>query len=186
MRVSVVLAHGLLGIYNLVVSRGLGKRYFGGIPEQLSKAGYYMIRPQVPAMGSIASRAACLAEQIESATNGPVVILAHSMGGLDSRHLITHLGFADRVIGLATISTPHRGSPIANWGMQRIGEKLGGLGVLSALGVEHDGLAELTDKACARFNKATPDHPDVVYVSVAGSLPRARISPLRKIPHAVS
>ena len=41
-------------------------------------------------------------------------IIAHSMGGLDSRYMISKLGMADRVLSLTTISTPHHGSPIAD------------------------------------------------------------------------
>jgi len=36
-----------------------------------------------------------------------VHLFAHSMGGLDARHMITHLGMANRVRTLTTIGTPH-------------------------------------------------------------------------------
>ena len=47
---------------------------------------------------------------------GPFHIIAHSMGGLDSRFLITHLQPEEdnRVLSLTTIGSPHRGSPIAD------------------------------------------------------------------------
>ena len=44
-----------------------------------------------------------------------VVIIAHSMGGLDARYMISRLGMDDRVTALVTITTPHRGSPYADW-----------------------------------------------------------------------
>ena len=42
--------------------------------------------------------------------------MAHSMGGLDCRHLITHVQPSDYTpLSLTTISTPHRGSPFMDW-----------------------------------------------------------------------
>ena len=45
-----------------------------------------------------------------------VNLMAHSMGGLDCRHLITHLRPTEYVpLSLTSISTPHRGSPFMDW-----------------------------------------------------------------------
>ncbi len=41
-------------------------------------------------------------------------LIAHSMGGLDARYLITELGMSNRVASLVTVSTPHRGSALAD------------------------------------------------------------------------
>jgi triacylglycerol lipase len=42
--------------------------------------------------------------------------MAHSMGGLDGRHLITHIRPTEYVpLSLTSISTPHRGSPFMDW-----------------------------------------------------------------------
>src|SRR5690606_21994510 len=43
-----------------------------------------------------------------------VNLFAHSMGGLDSRFLISSLGYGDRVASLTTLSTPHRGTAVAD------------------------------------------------------------------------
>ena len=56
-----------------------------------------------------------LKEQIRRWTSEPVNLIAHSMGGLDARYLISRLGMADQVRSLTTISTPHRGSFMADW-----------------------------------------------------------------------
>ncbi|RKP08667.1 Alpha/Beta hydrolase protein, partial [Thamnocephalis sphaerospora] len=51
-----------------------------------------------------------------------VNLIAHSMGGLDGRHLITHLRPETyRVRSLTTISTPHRGSPFMDWCRDHLG-----------------------------------------------------------------
>ena len=47
---------------------------------------------------------------------GPFHLIAHSMGGLDSRFLIAHLQREsdNRILSLTTISSPHHGSPLAD------------------------------------------------------------------------
>ena len=67
--------------------------------------------------GSIQSRAARLDEQLQSHARGRGInFLAHSMGGLDCRHLISHIKPADYApLSLTCISTPHRGSPFMDW-----------------------------------------------------------------------
>ncbi|KAF7799445.1 hypothetical protein EIP86_010680 [Pleurotus ostreatoroseus] len=48
--------------------------------------------------------------------------LAHSMGGLDCRHLISHLKPTEyKPVSLTTIATPHRGSPFMDWCAENIG-----------------------------------------------------------------
>ena len=61
--------------------------------------------------------------------NTEVNFLAHSMGGLDCRHLITHINPTHyRPISLTTLSTPHRGSSFMDFcrdylGLGRISPK---------------------------------------------------------------
>jgi triacylglycerol lipase len=93
-------------------------------------------------------------------------ILAHSMGGLDARWMLTHLGMAARVLTLTTLGTPHRGSPLADWGVRRL-ERLA-KPVLDLLGVPPGAFYDLTTARCRAFNEETPDAPGVRYFSVAG------------------
>ena len=67
--------------------------------------------------GSIQSRATRLDEQLQSHARGRGInFLAHSMGGLDCRHLISHIKPAEYApLSLTCISTPHRGSPFMDW-----------------------------------------------------------------------
>ncbi len=67
--------------------------------------------------GSITSRATSLDEQLRSRVRGRGInFLAHSMGGLDCRHLISHIRPNAYVpLSLLTIGTPHRGSPFMDW-----------------------------------------------------------------------
>jgi triacylglycerol lipase len=73
--------------------------------------------PPVPALGTSADRARVLADRIQAdLPQGDIHIIAHSMGGLDCRTLIDRdfHGPAGRIASLTTLSTPHRGSPVAD------------------------------------------------------------------------
>lgn len=105
---------------NLVFASGFlvpqavaGKDYFRDLPQQYPGALFATVNP----FGSIAARAGQLAAAISAKfPAGDVHIIAHSMGGLDSRYLLAKNlnNLAGRVASLSTISTPHWGSPIAD------------------------------------------------------------------------
>jgi len=110
-------------------------------------------------------------------------ILAHSMGGLDSRWMLSpanRTGNQAPIRSLTTISTPHQGSPIADlvdrpeqlssFANLPFGLKIDPLTpVLNALGVSLDGLRNLTTQYCQKFSAACADNPSVAYFSVAGA-----------------
>lgn len=67
--------------------------------------------------GSIITRAETLDRQLQERAPGRGLnFLAHSMGGLDCRHLISHVKPTKYTpLSLTTVSTPHRGSPFMDW-----------------------------------------------------------------------
>ena len=107
-------------------------------------------------------------------------IIAHSKGGLEARYMITHLGMAEHVASLTTLSTPHRGSPVAEFLIDDSGDggRMIAAAVANAIGqllgdVDPDSeasMSELTPKYLERFNADTPDHPDVYYLSYAADI----------------
>ena len=115
LRQPLILAHGLFGFDQVSV---LGKpvvNYFAGVPAWLRATGNQVHVSRVAPMGPIAHRAGQLVRFIERHTGEePVHIIAHSMGGLDSRYAISRLGLGDRVLSLTTLGTPHRGTVIAD------------------------------------------------------------------------
>jgi triacylglycerol lipase len=171
-----LLAHGFGG------DREMG---FGdGVAAALSAAGHQVYKAEVPATDSVAVRAAVLATEIDAfllesgATD--LHIIAHSMGGLDARYAITTLGYASKIKSLTTISSPHRGTPLADVGLGLIASgpqtQQAALDGLAALleGTPLDpaaferGVAVLTEASAPAFNAANPDAPGVVYWSYAG------------------
>ncbi len=174
-RRPVVLAHGLAGFSQIGVRRLRLATYFKDIPEHLCDLGCRVITAEVPALGTVEARARALARLIRNASpDEPVHVIAHSMGGLDARHMISHLGMHERVTTLVTLGAPHRGSPVAD----RVSDyarnsKLRGFLHLNRL--ENTALHDLRTDVCARWNERTPDAPGVRYISVAGVKPREQM-----------
>lgn len=174
-RAPVVLAHGLAGFSQIGVRRLKLATYFKGIPEDLTARGCRVISAEVPPLGSIESRARRLRDVIrESAGDEKVHIIAHSMGGLDARHMISRLGMDERVLSLVTLGTPHRGSPVADR-VFNLAKRTRLLDMLKLSRIEHDALHDLRIEACSRWSEKTPDAPNVRYFSIAGVKPRVEM-----------
>ena len=110
---TILLAHGLFGFSKLGPLS-----YFNGV-RRCFDAECAFLTPDVEPAGSIKERAAQLEQAIppELRHDGAGIhIVGHSMGGLDARYLMSSkgLGRASWIASLTTISTPHRGSPLAD------------------------------------------------------------------------
>src|SRR5262249_6473159 len=105
----------------------------------------------------------------------PVHLIAHSMGGLDARFLISRLNMAERVLTLTTLGTPHRGSTFADWGVSRLAFFLQPF--LDLFGISSQAFFDLTTTSCQVFNEQTPDAPGVRYYSVAGQFEASWLTP---------
>lgn len=167
MKTPIVLAHGMLGLAQAFIQGLRLADYFKGIPDWLEENGCKVIIPQVEGIGSIKTRASNLKSQILQATDQPVHIIAHSQGGLDSRHMISHLDMADQVRSLTTIGTPHRGSPVADWAISRT-QQIGVFKMLEGSGMDTQAFLDLRTTECATFNEKTPDTEGIKYLSVVG------------------
>src|ERR1700722_3268504 len=167
LRSPIVLVHGLCGFGRLQIAGATLADYFPGIFEPMQAAGNRVLVPYLSPTGGIAERAKQLKNfLLVNAPNEPVHLIAHSMGGLDSRCLISSLGMADKVLTLTTIGTPHRGTSFADWGITRLARVVKPL--LEAIGIPYQGFYDLTRASCKAFNEKTPDVPSVRYFSVAG------------------
>lgn len=118
-RYTLVLCHGL-GFFEKLpdVFPSLQLSHWGDIADSLIRMGCKVITVQVPSTGAIAERANVLHRELERRLerNTRVNFLAHSMGGLDCRHLITHIRPESyKPVSLTTLSCPHRGSPFMDW-----------------------------------------------------------------------
>jgi triacylglycerol lipase len=198
----IILVHGFSGWMDIG-----GVDYFYEVKDDLRAAGADVTAPNLPPYNSSADRAVALAgvvDEVLARTQAQKVhLIAHSQGGIDSRVLITDLGYADRVASVVTISTPHRGTLIADVAsaapdgvLNPAGRLLGWLlGTLEGdaptestwLADEDvdaapdprmaDAITTLSTATRTAFNETHPDPPGVAIFSVAG------VTNLRSLAH---
>ena len=175
----VLLAHGLNGF------RDLGPvDYFFQVPGALTDQGEEVYVTAVAPYDGSATRARALATQVDQllVQTGArkLNIIAHSQGGLDSRYLISTLGYGDRIASLTTISTPHHGTRVAD--LLRGGGSFVTTPIVNAWAwlfgaasadAENNPNARaamdtMATSEIGHFNDANPDDPRVQYFSFAG------------------
>lgn len=169
----IVLVHGFLGNGELA-------NFNTAIVEGLENDGHAVVRASVPPLGSVSIRAKALAHEVDATLKSTgatkVNIIAHSMGGLDARELVSVLGYGDRVASVTTISTPHRGARVADVALGLVSgareEALDAFGKL----VDEDpnsvdvkgALHDLSEANADAFAASHPDDARVYYQSWAG------------------
>jgi triacylglycerol lipase len=166
LRAPIVLVHGLFGFARLRLCSWLKFDYFHGVSAALEAAGNRVLAARLSPAGGIACRAAQLKAFLQQHSPcEPVHLVAHSMGGLDARYMISRLDMAPAVLSLTTLGTPHRGSPFADWASGRLVPLVGPL--FDFLQLRRDAFDDLTVARCRRFNAETPDAAGVRYFSIA-------------------
>jgi triacylglycerol lipase len=167
LKAPLVLVHGLCGFTEIRMGSWTLASYFPRIPALLRAAGNRVLQPHLSPTRTVGERAAQLKGYLDREAPGEAVhILAHSMGGLDARYMISRLDMAPRVLSLTTLGTPHRGTAFADWGVCRL-ERLV-RPVLRFLGIPSGAFYDLTTEGARRLNEQMPDAPGVRYFSVAG------------------
>jgi triacylglycerol lipase len=179
----IVLHHGLLGSGDIAIGP-VRLSYFRGIDRAIASRGHPIIVSRVHPTGPIELRARQLKiniikglKQQKLPRDARCIVIAHSMGGLDARYMIAELGMADRVAALLSITTPHRGSPYADWCVQNLGEKLGCGRLLKLMGLDVRAISDLTTASCRQFNRAIQNVVGVQYFSVSAARPWHRVPP---------
>jgi triacylglycerol lipase len=178
----IVLAHGFIGYRRFTFWS-----MFSGVAAALRDRGYTALQPMTHPTAPIEERAGRLAEFIESelGPSEPFHWIGHSMGGLDGRFMASPggLNLGHRFLTLTTLSTPHRGSPLADripqtarnalsfaarWGRYLFrGEQRQFLDGLAEN--RWSGLDQLNSRFIqSQFNPKIIDHPQVRYYSHAG------------------
>jgi len=193
-RNPVVFCHGLLGfdtvkvgpIYPLHVS------HWRGIKEVLEANGVEVLITRVPATSSIEERAKVLEKTISEIYPGRSVhLIGHSMGGLDSRYVVTHLKKRKfKVLSVTTLATPHRGSSfadhfIATIGRERLPSVISLLELLPNGGGDGRAFDSLTIESMRKFNEMTPDVKGVQYFSWGAETATPGLFDPFRWPHSV-
>lgn len=184
LRHPLVLVHGLFGFSRFTVAGWEAMTYFRGIGESLRSKGIRVVAPSLSPTAGVADRAQQLANFIQSTfPQEKVHVIAHSMGGLDSRYAISCLGMHQQVISLTTIGTPHRGSTAADVGVSRLEKLLKPW--LKYFNIPHDAFYDLTTERCQAFNEKAQDITDVYYYAIAGRNHGPWLSPEWWIPAGI-
>jgi triacylglycerol lipase len=135
--------HHVILIPGFFAFTGLGDlKYFSGVDEALQRAfgerglDVNVVEIRTLPTASIRYRAAKVLEAIATVAaqeTGPIHLIGHSTGGLDARVAITpHSALAtavefkayERVSSIVTVSTPHRGTPLASLFGSAMGQPL--------------------------------------------------------------
>ncbi|MBI5181367.1 MAG: hypothetical protein HZA06_00475 [Nitrospirae bacterium] len=179
----IVLVHGIGGFDEIKISR-ITIPYFKGIRKHLEEYGCTVFVPRLRSTASIKDRAEDLKNAILSFTDSKVHIIAHSMGGLDARYMISKLGMADKVATLVTIGTPHWGSEFADWGVKVLGEKLGLIWLLEKIfKINTAGFRDLMTESCKKFNDEIANVEGIKYISYVGVQKWYKINFILQIPY---
>lgn len=173
---------------------------FWKVKEALEADGHRVYVTQVEPFAGVPTRAKSLAAQIDVALSDTcaareldaatcartvkVNLVAHSMGGLDARYLAASLHYAPKLASVTTISSPHRGTAIADVALGLLPDQGRGADVVNHLAAcfgrtftaaelttdtdVHAALASLSVANAAAFDAANPDQPGVYYQSWAG------------------
>jgi triacylglycerol lipase len=167
MAYPIVLAHGVAR-FDVVTDQHLHLdnnddpkldrlHYFKGVRTMLKGLGYDVFHTDVSWAGDVDRRAADLKKGVEKilADTGKenANIVAHSMGGLDTRHMLfndrNEGKIHERIASISTISAPHHGSPFADWGLEHLSEIPP---LLDQAGIDVDAFQDLTTESTERFN----------------------------------
>lgn len=177
-RFPLVWVHGWTGFENIGPLT-----YFFGVRDHIEPLGYPVSVAVLDPYNSSEVRGGQLAEQVDTFLTEwrarKVDLIGHSQGGVDSRYVISTLGYGDRVDALLTVASPHRGTYITDLALG-----LAPGGVEDALSFLFNLLGAVTAQAQSdakasfyslsetfmqgEFNPQNPDDPNVAYVSYTG------------------
>lgn len=156
-----IFLHGFMGRAETRVA-GLTFEYFRGLREVAAEMGVTVEVPQMPSRTGVDDRAMSVRPYLMNAAPSPVVLVGNSMGGLVARTLAAKYDPNKQIRVVATLCTPHYGSPLADRalaGETRVPEII--------VDLVADAVGDLTVSRAEAFNAETPDRPDVVYLSWA-------------------
>jgi len=192
-----ILAHGICPIDRIVIPF-LGRRnrdddrfnYFRNIRSALMDAGFTVFHSRVSWAAELDRRAQDLKDEIVRITDyfskwPRIHIIAHSMGGLDSRWMIYKYRMEMHIASLTTIGTPHLGTSLATHRLKRFG---GLIPLAGVMGLNIRGFRDLTQEACRKLNRRIGDfeeHNGVLYRTVAGVQPLDRICFFMRSGHKI-
>ncbi|WDF70203.1 hypothetical protein PQ465_07445 [Sphingobacterium oryzagri] len=171
----IVLIHGTAAKDNTL--------FWGRIPSALRQQGFTVYYGKTDAWGSIAHNAQMLRNNLlKIAAETPVEkfhLIGHSKGAIDARYMISSLATSDIVASLTSVSTPHQGTPLADYIMENrfLNHPIARIllqGYAQCFGdsqpVPMDLIRSLSTQEMTAFNTQNPDHPRIFYQSYSSTM----------------
>jgi len=161
---NIVLVHGVLGAKIFA-----GKPYFNGVADHLHKVfGADVLESDASGIATVNVRAKQLRKQIVdrfgAAPAEKLIIIAFSMGGLDTRQLLTDdPALARHVKSVTCVGTPHHGSPVAT-----LLNAANPLRLFGDLAEDLNALNDLSETGAKAIDARCPDQPHIRYREVVG------------------
>lgn len=165
---AIVFVHGYLATVPEAYWLGSVK-----LMHDLRRRGIDLQVVRAPVTGAVAERARRTAAALEATEAERIVLVGHSMGGLDARYSAVHHDPARRITDVITLGTPHRGTMIADF-FHRLSPRL----PRALRQLDRGGLEDLTRPAARRFNESVRDRADVRYASICGRVAPDTVPPL--------
>lgn len=170
LKYPIILVHGAtMGKAQLEVGPVNFGDYFRNIPKYLTRLGARVYVPSLSTDSSFDERGHQLAKFIREKTGSEKVnIVAHSLGGLDARYLVSRLKF-EGVASITTIATSHRGTPMANYAAWAGRSRGLWYNLFKFFGYDLSKrryINELTTEFMSGFNAQIEDRSDIRYFSV--------------------
>ena len=166
LKYPVVLCHGLFGTHKYGAGPISAGDYFRGILREMRSWDVTVFAPRVHPTAGVYRRVWKLAERIETELGDtPFHLVGHSMGGLDARLLATDPAWADRILSLTTIGTPHLGTSLADMATTRLKYLCTGL---EWIGLDVDGIHQVSTRHTIRLTEDWTDPPHSACFSIAG------------------
>ena len=151
--------------------------YLVPLKRAFKEKGHRLLIAQTPAVDSIQASGDDLLNEVQRlAPSGPFHLIGHSMGGLVARSMLSRYDFKGRCLSLTTISTPHRGSKVADWALEFRQDKRFAANIIEIVRKFYNDswatVAELTTKNMQeQFNVTHQNASEVRYFSIASYIP---------------
>ncbi|MBO5379096.1 MAG: hypothetical protein J6A90_02095 [Clostridia bacterium] len=172
--------------YPIVLVHGMGFRdrkwqvYWGRVPKMYRMMGaevYFGGQDSTGAPETNARQVGDTIDEVLIRTGAEKVnVISHSKGGLDTRYLISTLGYGDKIASLTTLQTPHHGSKTVDWLMKFPRPLVRLAGFLTSawykiLGDKKPAAYRcfelFTTQGAEKFNEENPDVDGIYYQSYA-------------------
>ncbi|MBI2519095.1 MAG: alpha/beta fold hydrolase [Bdellovibrio sp.] len=170
--------------------------YLVPLKRAFKEKGHTLFIARTPAVESIQSSGDDLWNEVQRLVpSGPFHLIGHSMGGLVARSMLARYDFKGRCLSLTTISTPHRGSKVADWALEFRQDKRFATDIFEIVRKFYNDswatVFELSTKNMQeQFNIGNQNVPGIRYFSIASYIPGPAVfytqNPYLLIAHRVN